>query len=340
MLTCPSHARRRRPDHAHVLRRPDRPRSGGRHHRDAAAAHRRRCTLTLRPAQPPHLFGGADQEPSARYRRYTATIGVLTLDNTLLTRAVVQNEFRTAADLVDRVSGGNGPGGVKAVAPTGTESVSVTIPAAENSGQHSRREALGGPRRRHRQLQRVRPADGHHQQRHGGVPPGPAPSARRRPDAGEQPTANCSPSSSRSTTKFAPCAPSSIACSSIDLPVAARDPGRRRRLDRRHPRGARRCAARSLGRDGHRGATQRRQGQRDPARTGPRHAARSSPSRTPTSSSIRSSCRRWSSRSSVARRTSSSVRASSTAATAAPWITVAANRVLTSADQRALRRGP
>jgi hypothetical protein len=65
------------------------------------------------------------------YRRYTATIGVLTADNTLLTRAVVQNEFRTAADLVDRVSGGAGPTGLKAVAPTGTESIRVVIDAAE-----------------------------------------------------------------------------------------------------------------------------------------------------------------------------------------------------------------
>jgi hypothetical protein len=45
----------------------------------------------------------------------------------------VQNEFRTAADLVDRVSGGAGPGGVKAVAPSGTESITVVIPAAEQS---------------------------------------------------------------------------------------------------------------------------------------------------------------------------------------------------------------
>lgn len=67
------------------------------------------------------------------YRHYTATIGVLTADNTLLARAVVQNEFRTAADLVDRVSGGAGPGGVKAVAPTGTESIAITIPAAEET---------------------------------------------------------------------------------------------------------------------------------------------------------------------------------------------------------------
>src|SRR5688572_4568987 len=67
------------------------------------------------------------------YRQYTATIGVLAADNTLLTRAVVQNEFRTAADLVDRVSGGAGPGGVKAVAPTGTEPITVTIGATEES---------------------------------------------------------------------------------------------------------------------------------------------------------------------------------------------------------------
>jgi hypothetical protein len=65
------------------------------------------------------------------YARYTATIGVLTMDNTLLSRAVVQNEFRTAADLVDRVGGGAGPGGVKAVAPTGSESITVTIPEGE-----------------------------------------------------------------------------------------------------------------------------------------------------------------------------------------------------------------
>ena len=62
------------------------------------------------------------------YSRYTATIGVLTLDNTLVSRAIVQNEFRTVADLVDRIGGGSGPAGVKAVAPTGTEAVSVAIP--------------------------------------------------------------------------------------------------------------------------------------------------------------------------------------------------------------------
>ena len=67
------------------------------------------------------------------YRHYTATIGILTADNTLLARAVVQSEFRTATDLVDRVSGGAGPGGIKAVAPIGTESIAVTIPAEEKT---------------------------------------------------------------------------------------------------------------------------------------------------------------------------------------------------------------
>jgi hypothetical protein len=67
------------------------------------------------------------------FRRYTATIGVLTADNTLLSRAIIQSEFRTADDLVERIGGGAGPGGVKAVAPTGTEPISVTIPAEEES---------------------------------------------------------------------------------------------------------------------------------------------------------------------------------------------------------------
>jgi hypothetical protein len=64
------------------------------------------------------------------YSRYTATVGILTMDNTLISRALVQSEFRTAADLVDRVGGGAG-GSVKAVAPTGTESVTISVPEEE-----------------------------------------------------------------------------------------------------------------------------------------------------------------------------------------------------------------
>jgi hypothetical protein len=78
-----------------------------------------------------HTYSEEQVRAKRGYARYTATIGVLTMDNTLISRAVVQNEFRVAADLVDRVSGGAGPGGVKAVAPTGTESVSIAIPEGE-----------------------------------------------------------------------------------------------------------------------------------------------------------------------------------------------------------------
>ena len=79
-----------------------------------------------------HTYSEEQIRAKRGYVRYTATIGALTIDNTLISRAVVQNEFRTAGDLVDRVGGGAGLGGVKAVAPTGTESISIAIPDTED----------------------------------------------------------------------------------------------------------------------------------------------------------------------------------------------------------------
>jgi hypothetical protein len=78
-----------------------------------------------------HTYSEDQVTPNRAFSRYTATIGVLTMDNTLISRAVVQSEFRRAADFVDRVSGGAGPGGAKAVAPTGTELVTISIPEEE-----------------------------------------------------------------------------------------------------------------------------------------------------------------------------------------------------------------
>jgi hypothetical protein len=78
-----------------------------------------------------HTYSEEQVKQRRAYTRYTATIGALTMDNTLISRAVVQSEFRTAADLIDRVTGGAGPGGVKAVAPTGTESITIEIPEEE-----------------------------------------------------------------------------------------------------------------------------------------------------------------------------------------------------------------
>jgi hypothetical protein len=75
-----------------------------------------------------HTYSEEQEKAGKAFARYTATIGVLTMNNDLISRAIVQNEFRTAADLFDRIGGGAGPGGVKAVAPTGVESIVVPIP--------------------------------------------------------------------------------------------------------------------------------------------------------------------------------------------------------------------
>src|ERR687897_333211 len=68
-----------------------------------------------------HTYSEDEVRLKRAFASYTAGIGVLTLDNTLLTRAVVATEFRHAEDLIERISGGAGPGGVKAVAPLGVE---------------------------------------------------------------------------------------------------------------------------------------------------------------------------------------------------------------------------
>jgi hypothetical protein len=78
-----------------------------------------------------HTYSEDEIRNKRAYHRYTASVGVMAWDNTLLSRAVVQNEFRTTADLIDRVLGGSGAGGLKAVAPTGSENIVLTIPEME-----------------------------------------------------------------------------------------------------------------------------------------------------------------------------------------------------------------
>lgn len=50
------------------------------------------------------------------------------MDNTLIERAVIQSQFRSVGDLFDRLPGGAGAGGLKAVAPTGSEFISIQLP--------------------------------------------------------------------------------------------------------------------------------------------------------------------------------------------------------------------
>jgi hypothetical protein len=80
-----------------------------------------------------HTYSPELVKAKKAYTRYTARIGVLTMNNFLITRAAISSEFRTEADLYDRISGGSLPGGLKAVAPTGIEAIEVVIPEENQS---------------------------------------------------------------------------------------------------------------------------------------------------------------------------------------------------------------
>lgn len=84
-----------------------------------------RLTFTLHNR---HLYSEEQIRAGKGFVRYVATIGALAPDGTLITRAVVLSEFRTAKDLVDRIDGGTGAP-LKAVAPTGAEPIAVELSA-------------------------------------------------------------------------------------------------------------------------------------------------------------------------------------------------------------------
>lgn len=79
-----------------------------------------------------HTYSAEQVRTGRAYTRATATVGILTLDNRLIGRAAIRTEFRRTEDLLDRISGGASPGGVKAIAPVGTETVMVEIPDGVN----------------------------------------------------------------------------------------------------------------------------------------------------------------------------------------------------------------
>lgn len=76
-----------------------------------------------------HTYSEEDIRAGRGFAKYTAVVAALSMKGDLLGRGAVQTEFRTAQDLYDRISGGAGPGGVKAVAPLGREAIAITVPA-------------------------------------------------------------------------------------------------------------------------------------------------------------------------------------------------------------------
>ena len=76
-----------------------------------------------------HTYSDEDVRGGRGYAKYTAVVAALTMKGDLIDRGAVQSEFRSARDLFERIGGGAGPGGVKAVAPIGHEAIAITIPA-------------------------------------------------------------------------------------------------------------------------------------------------------------------------------------------------------------------
>lgn len=75
-----------------------------------------------------HTYSQQEEVGGRAYAQYLASVAVATMAGEIIGRGVVLSEFRSASDLVDRVSGGAGASGLIAVAPTGSERVHVAVP--------------------------------------------------------------------------------------------------------------------------------------------------------------------------------------------------------------------
>jgi hypothetical protein len=75
-----------------------------------------------------HTYSEDEVARGRGYARYLATTAVASSEE-VLGRPVVLAEFHSARDLVDRVGGGAGPGGIKAIAPVGAEAIRVIVPS-------------------------------------------------------------------------------------------------------------------------------------------------------------------------------------------------------------------
>ncbi len=75
-----------------------------------------------------HVYSAERERAGKAYARYTASVAVLTLAGELLGRAVIDAEFRTLADAFDRVGGGAGANGLKAVVPVSVEPIRLEVP--------------------------------------------------------------------------------------------------------------------------------------------------------------------------------------------------------------------
>tara|TARA_B100001750_G_scaffold242176_1_gene255120 strand:- start:336 stop:947 length:612 start_codon:yes stop_codon:yes gene_type:complete len=75
-----------------------------------------------------HTYSQSEEQEGRAYTQYLATVSMASMEGEIIGRGVVLSEFREAVDLVDRVLGDVEGSGLKAVAPTGVETVSLAVP--------------------------------------------------------------------------------------------------------------------------------------------------------------------------------------------------------------------
>jgi hypothetical protein len=98
-------------------------------YKDAAAARESSAKeLTAKEGAAAEKDSAAAVASAKTFARYTAMLRVVMPNGTLLRQTVVQSEFRGPTDLVERIAGGVGRGGVKTVAPTGSEPIALQLP--------------------------------------------------------------------------------------------------------------------------------------------------------------------------------------------------------------------
>ena len=75
---------------------------------------------------------GPDGDPARLFQRHTSVVAVVGPTGDVIDRAAVAGEFRSTADLFDRMSG-SGPGAFKVVAPGLPTPIKVAVPASVTS---------------------------------------------------------------------------------------------------------------------------------------------------------------------------------------------------------------
>jgi hypothetical protein len=69
----------------------------------------------------------AGTPPDRAYARHEAVVAVVAPGGTVISRLVVEGEFRGLTSLFDRLAGGSGPGGAKALGPGPLEPIKVPL---------------------------------------------------------------------------------------------------------------------------------------------------------------------------------------------------------------------